>query len=216
MLALVHLERPLLYAGLTYTYAALWFSSAFFLASIGLSCLYIFVGRHTRAMALQPLPPYPAPEQREDLFLVLGEQHHRTAPTRAERPTWIAIPERGLYTGILVVGAIGSGKTSACMYPYVDQLLAYRATDPARKAAGLVLEVKGDFCRQVRDILRRHGREDDYVEVSLESPYRYNPLAQRSGCVCAGLWHRHADDQSVRSRARSRSGSRRVPISSSS
>ena len=58
----------------------------------------------------------------------------------------------------------------------MDQLLAYRASDPARKAAGLVLEVKGDFCRQVRDILRRHGREADYVEVSLDSPYRYNPL----------------------------------------
>jgi hypothetical protein len=28
----------------------------------------------------------------------------------------------------------------------------------------------------VRDILTRHGRAADYVEVSLESPYRYNPL----------------------------------------
>ena len=40
----------------------------------------------------------------------------------------------------------------------------------------LVLEVKGDFCGQVRDILRRHGREEDYVEVGLDSPYCYNPL----------------------------------------
>ena len=36
--------------------------------------------------------------------------------------------------------------------------------------------MKGDFCRHVRDILERHGRGDDYVEVSLDSPYRYNPL----------------------------------------
>ena len=176
ILALVHVERPLVYAGFTYTYAVLWFSSSFFLASIAFSCLYIFVGRHVRAAAAAPLPPYPAPELREHPFVVLGELHHRTSPARAEQPTWLAIPERGLYTGILVVGAIGSGKTSACMYPYVDQLLAYRANDPARKVAGLVLEVKGDFCRQVRDILRRHGRADDYVEVSLDSPYRYNPL----------------------------------------
>ena len=47
---------------------------------------------------------------------------------------------------------------------------------PTRKVGGLVLEVKGDFCQQVRDILERHGRGDDYVEVSLDSPYRYNPL----------------------------------------
>ena len=107
---------------------------------------------------------------------MLGEQHHRTSPTRAHDAAWLVIPERGLYTGIAIVGAIGTGKTSACMYPYVEQLLAYRAEDPARKVGGLVLEVKGDFCRHVRDILERHGRGDDYVEVSLDSPYRYNPL----------------------------------------
>lgn len=61
------------------------------------------------------------------------------------------------------------------MYPYVEQLLAY-AGDASRKVAGLVLEVKGDFCHQVRGILARHGRADDYVKISLDSPYRYNPL----------------------------------------
>src|SRR4029077_6226255 len=52
----------------------------------------------------------------------------------------------------------------------------YKATDPMRKVGGLVLEVKGDFCRHVRAILERHGRGADYVEVSLDSPYCYNPL----------------------------------------
>jgi hypothetical protein len=45
-----------------------------------------------------------------------------------------------------------------------------------RKMAALVLEVKGDFCQRVREILKRHGRDADYLEVSLESGYRYNPL----------------------------------------
>jgi len=40
----------------------------------------------------------------------------------------------------------------------------------------LVLEVKGDFCHQIREIARQYGREDDYVEVALDSEYRYNPL----------------------------------------
>ncbi|MEO7888857.1 MAG: type IV secretion system DNA-binding domain-containing protein [Vicinamibacterales bacterium] len=176
ILSLVHLKRPLVYAGFAYIYAALWFTSSFFLGSIGLSCLYIFVGRGGRTPSMAPLPPYPSPDRRSELFVVLGEQHSRTSPERAAAPTWLTIPERGLYTGTLIVGAIGSGKTSACMYPYVEQLLAYRAADPAAKVAGLVLEVKGDFCRRVRDILARHGRADDYVEVSLDSPYRYNPL----------------------------------------
>jgi hypothetical protein len=28
----------------------------------------------------------------------------------------------------MILGAVGAGKTSGCMYPYVDQLLAWRAT----------------------------------------------------------------------------------------
>jgi hypothetical protein len=62
------------------------------------------------------------------------------------------------------------------MYPYLEQLLAYRAGDPARRVGALVLEVKGDFCAHVHAILARHGRAGDYVEISLTSVYRYNPL----------------------------------------
>ncbi|MEO6237041.1 MAG: hypothetical protein ABIQ52_08580 [Vicinamibacterales bacterium] len=60
-------------------------------------------------------------------------------PVRASAPRWLVLPERGLYTGVAVIGTIGSGKTSACMYPYVQQLLAYRAGEPAHKIGGLIL-----------------------------------------------------------------------------
>ena len=62
------------------------------------------------------------------------------------------------------------------MYPYADQLLAFQAHDPDRRLSALILEVKGDFCHQVREIAARHGRADDYLEVGLESGLRYNPL----------------------------------------
>jgi hypothetical protein len=176
LLGLIQIERPLVYAGFAYTYAAVWFSTPFFLSSIVLSFFYVFVARWDRRPRQLALPPYPAPEHRRALSVVIGEQHHATRPGRASAPTWLVIPERGLYTGMLIVGAIGSGKTTACMYPYVEQLLAYRAKNPARKVAGLILEVKGDFCLHARDILESHGRAGDYVEVGLDSPYRYNPL----------------------------------------
>ena len=76
----------------------------------------------------------------------------------------------------MILGAVGTGKTSACMYPYVDQLLRWKADDPARKLGGLVLEVKGDFCGQVRSMLHRTGRDADYVEVGLDTGVCYNPL----------------------------------------
>ena len=173
---LVTAHRPTLAAAFVYAYAALWFSTPLLALNVAGSLLYIFVARLDQRPTSQPLPPYPPPESREDLFLVLGEQHYRTTPRRARHPGWLVIPERGLYTGLAIVGAIGTGKTTACIYPYVEQLLAYRADDPQRRLGALVLEVKGDFCRHVRAILERHGRAEDYIEVSLTSRYRYNPL----------------------------------------
>ena len=62
------------------------------------------------------------------------------------------------------------------MYPFAEQILAYRASDQEKRIGGLILEVKGDFCHKVRDILQRHARAEDYVEIGLGSEYRYNPL----------------------------------------
>jgi hypothetical protein len=106
----------------------------------------------------------------------LGETHHHTTSGPAPQPTWLTIPQRGLYTGVMILGAVGTGKTSACMYPYVEQLLRWRAQDPDHKVGGLVLEVKGDFCHQVRAILGRAGRADDYLEIGLGTGFCYNPL----------------------------------------
>jgi hypothetical protein len=122
------------------------------------------------------LPAYIDPPARESLFLVVGEVHNTRAPGPAESPHWLTVPERGLFTGIAVFGAIGSGKTSCCMYPFAQQILAYQAANQERKIGGLVLEVKGDFCRKVKGILEQNGRARDYVEISLQSEYRYNPL----------------------------------------
>ena len=77
----------------------------------------------------------------------------RAAPSRPSRerasdPPGSSFPETGLYTGMLIVGAVGSGKTSACMYPFAQQLLSWQADRPGRRASALVLEVKGDFCHK--------------------------------------------------------------------
>jgi len=107
---------------------------------------------------------------------VIGEVHHPRKQIPSETPRWLTIPERGLFTGIAILGAVGSGKTASCMYPFAEQILAYGAEDPDRRIGGLILEVKGDFCARVLEILTRHGRASDYVEISLGSEYRYNPL----------------------------------------
>jgi hypothetical protein len=81
---------------------------------------------------------------------VVGEVHHPRKQVPSETPRWLVIPERGLFTGIAIVGAVGSGKTASCMYPFAEQILAYRAEEPDRRIGGLILEVKGDFCGKGR------------------------------------------------------------------
>ncbi len=122
------------------------------------------------------LPAWPASPKAEAPALVIGELHHPTVPRESERPSWLVIPEKGLYTGMLVVGAVGTGKTSGCMYPFARQILSWRADDPERRAGALVLEVKGDFCHQVRGILEDAGRGDDYMELGLGGSLQWNPL----------------------------------------
>ena len=135
-LALIELRKPALFQVLAYGYATLWFTTPFFLASLLTSVLAIAVYRHAPTARCRDLPPYPEPETREHPSLVLGETHRLTTPGRAAEPTWLTIPQRGLYTGIMILGAVGTGKTSACMYPYVDQLLRWRAHDADGKVGG--------------------------------------------------------------------------------
>ena len=141
-----------------------------------LSGIYIFTLKAGRRITAGPLPRYPDPRKRDELFLVVGEVHNPRKPVPSENPYWLTIPERGLFTGIAIFGAVGSGKTSCCIYPFAEQVLAYKASDKKKRIGGLILEVKGDFCRKAREILERHGRPEDYIEISLDSEYRYNPL----------------------------------------
>jgi TraM recognition site of TraD and TraG len=175
-LQLIALREPMLFRALLHGYAALWFTTSFFAASLVLSVLTIVAYRRAPTPRARALPRYPKPETRSSPTLVLGETHSHTTPGRAPQPTWLSIPQRGLYTGVMILGAVGTGKTSACMYPYVEQLLRWRAQDADHKVGGLVLEVKGDFCHQVRGILAATGRADDYLEIGLDTGFCYNPL----------------------------------------
>ena len=175
-LRLIGLRDPWTYAGLKASYHLMLFTTPYIGYSFLFSALYIFTLRPRRAGKPQALPPYPAVETRIGLSLVLGEIHNPRVPIPAEKPSWLTIPERGLFTDTIIIGAVGSGKTRCCMYPFTDQLLGYRAADPEAKSSGLVLEVKGDFCHKVREILKQRGREHDYIEISLDSEWTYNPL----------------------------------------
>lgn len=169
-------QRPMAYVLLLWTYHAFLYTTPLIVISAITSVAYVHFFRATEVAEAGMLPPYPEVSRRDELFFVLGELHHQLDVAPAQSPTWLAIPERGLYTGIAIFGSIGSGKTQAAILPAMRQLFGFKAQSETEKLSGLVLEVKGDLCRQLRGILAGCGREDDYLEISLSSHWRYNPL----------------------------------------
>ncbi len=176
-LDLIALHDPLLYFAVeAWYYLAPW-AAAGVGGAVLLSARQIwFSPGKRRAGGRGSLPRFPFSARRKSLSLVVGETHHPTAAVESPQPGWLTLSEKGLFTGVFVCGAVGSGKTSSCMHPFAEQLFCWQARDARRKAAGLVLEVKGDFCHSIRDILRRAGRENDYIEIGLGGRRQWNPL----------------------------------------
>ena len=134
-------------------------------------------GRRRDFAPFAKLPPWPLSADQKAPAIVIGEVHHPVEAREIFSPSWLTIPERGLYTGVAIFGAVGSGKTSACMNPFARQLLGWQAGNPQMRAAALVLEVKGDFCHDIRQILVEAGRGQDYIEIGMDSRSQWNPLS---------------------------------------
>ena len=178
ILALIALQDPLAYDAIRLWYLVVPGLAAFggALALTGAWRVWLESRRGRWRPGRGTLPPWPTAPDDPAPQLVLGELHHPTEPKEVAGPVWLTLPEKGLYTGIAIFGAVGSGKTSACMNPFARQLFTWQAQDRRRRAAGLVLEVKGDFCHDVRAILEEAGREDDYIELGLGGRWQWNPL----------------------------------------
>ena len=134
-------------------------------------------GRRSDFASFSKLPPWPLNPKQKAPAIVIGEVHHPVEAREVFNPSWLTIPERGLYTGVAIFGAVGSGKTSACMNPFARQLLGWQAGSQQKRAAALVLEVKGDFCHDIRQILVEAGRGQDYIELGMNARSQWNPLS---------------------------------------
>ena len=141
MLRLIAVRAPVVYTGICYTYTLLLFTTPYIVYSILLSGFYVLAWKPTKKIEERELPPYPDPRECDKLPLVLGEVHDPRKPAPCANPYWLEIPERGLFTGIGIFGAIGASKTTGCMLPYTEQLIASKAAAPDRCIGGLVFEV---------------------------------------------------------------------------
>ena len=88
----------------------------------------------------------------------------------------IFIPESGLYQNFLITGTIGSGKTSSAMYPFSRQLLEFNSNNKDKKIGMLILDVKGNYYKQIRQYVKKYNLEQDLIVLELGSNVYYNPL----------------------------------------
>ena len=103
----------------------------------------------------------------KNLFLFVGKN---------ENDNLVYIPEKSLYQNILITGTIGSGKTSSCMYPFTKQLISFNKNDINSKLGMLILDVKGNYYREVINFAKNVNRLDDLFIIELGKTVRYNPL----------------------------------------
>ena len=205
-LQIIELRNPGAFLVLVCGYAALWFSTPFFAASMFGSLGAIVAYRRPARAKQRALPPTSRRNGDRTPRSHFGESHFRDREWARRSP----VADDSLSVDSTRRDGhrcrLGTGKTSACMFPYTDQLLRWKASVLSARLAGSSSEVKGDFCQQVQGMLTRAGRASDYTEIRLgetsaqPAPQRSDPVrgrapSQRSSTTCSGS-------------RRSRSGSR--------
>jgi hypothetical protein len=120
------------------------------------------------------VPSYPYDPDK--LQLIIGLKHSKLTLKKVKRPNWIIIDEKGMYQNLLISGTIGTGKTASVMYPLTKQIMCYKAHDKKLKPGMLILDVKGNYYKQVLEFAREAGRTKDIVIIEMGGAYKYNPL----------------------------------------
>lgn len=86
------------------------------------------------------------------------------------------ISQKDLYKNLLIVGSVGTGKTSACMYNITKQILDYNLKNINNKFGMLILDVKGNYYKFVEENVNKTKNKDDLILVKLDGEFKYNPL----------------------------------------
>lgn len=152
-------DSPLLWLNVKYLFILFSYISKFIY-------LHLFLSKFFTKKSIKPKKNTNLKD--DQLNIVLGKN--------TETDEQITLPEKGLYQNILVTGSIGSGKTSSAMYPITRQLIAYKSSSHKEKLGMLILDVKGNYYKQVLNYAKLYGREQDVITIEISGKYNYNPL----------------------------------------
>jgi hypothetical protein len=131
------------------------------------------------------LPPIPEPT--DTPFAVLGEVHitrsyaaggsyvreYTTSADFSATPEWSVLPALSLVTGLLVLGGVGSGKTSYVLKPAIFPFFNHHT-----RPGGLVLDSKGALVVPLAEVLNQGDRLPDLLVIGPRHLVKWNPLHQ--------------------------------------
>ena len=172
---LIYHDNYSLFITLYWAWTIMLFTGPAIVMAAAVSIAYKFIDPTPKT---QPgrLPPFPLPPPEGPFHIVWGEKHDPKKYAPSPTPEWEIVPELGLVAGTAIYGAPRSGKTSGAILVAARQLFSWNAANLLKKIGGVVFEVKGDLCPQVRQIMTAVGRADDFIELSLDGDLLYNPL----------------------------------------
>ena len=132
MAVLVRYHTPNVYRAVVAWYYVAPGVAVFLARQFLLSTSRIWFARMGVSLGLRSsLPTWPRSPTADGPAIVVGEVHHPVKLAESPTPEWLTLPERGLYTGVAIFGAVGSGKTSACMHPFAPPACPPRRPAPA-------------------------------------------------------------------------------------
>lgn len=108
------------------------------------------------------------PPKADGVLLLVGEQHSQTGK-RLSNPSWFSVSGGGLFTGFLIVGDTGSGKSTCVGFPWLYEFLD-------KGLGGLVLSVDGSYVPFCRKAMADCGREDDLIVIEPGGEWAVNLL----------------------------------------
>ena len=175
---LVRYHTPTVYAGVVAWYyvapgVAVFIAGHFLLSSsrIWFARMGVSLGLRSSLPAWATFARRRRPGDRRRGSASPGQSH------REQAPEWLTIPERGLYTGVAIFGAVGSGKRPPVCTRSPASSSAGTPRIPRGDRPRSVLEVKGDFCHDIRRMLVELQRGGDYIELSIDGRLTWNPLS---------------------------------------
>lgn len=142
------------------THTIIWFNLFKYFSNIKQPSFYLSKKTHF-------IKHSPKANNQEILKLLIGYTDNNTP---------VYIDENGLYQNILITGTIGTGKTSSAMYPFTYQLMDYYSNNNQKKIGMLILDVKGNYAKQIYKYATSTHRENDIVILDLSGKIKYNPL----------------------------------------